>query len=74
MNQVLLELGNKRICSIIEFRTFFSQGLDGKSQWNAWELKVTNGEERESEHKIDWRRSECLENREESHWEDEGEV
>ena len=47
MNQVLLEFGNKWIYSLIEFGTFFSQGLMGKSKRRAWEFKVTNGEERE---------------------------
>ena len=31
-------------------------------------------EKRESEHKTEGRRSECLEDLEERHWEDEGEV
>ena len=31
MNQVLLELENKWICSLIKFGAFFSQEMDGKS-------------------------------------------
>jgi hypothetical protein len=44
-NQVLLGFENQWINSLIEFCSLFSQGLMGKSQRNAWELKVTNREE-----------------------------
>jgi hypothetical protein len=44
-------LGNQRIYSLIEFGTFFLSRNDGKINGEAWELMVTNGEERE-EHSV----------------------
>ena len=49
---ISFELENQRICSLIEFGTFFSQGLMGKSRKKAWELKVTNEGEREGHSSI----------------------